>query len=78
VSDRCCPSCRRPWCLLTVEELCELLNISSRTVYRMVAEGRLPPPLRLSHRVARWHEEDVFAWLEKERAAATKVAPPEQ
>jgi predicted DNA-binding transcriptional regulator AlpA len=45
--------------LLTPREVCERLGISRTTLYRRMADGRLPEPLRLSERVLRWRVEDI-------------------
>jgi predicted DNA-binding transcriptional regulator AlpA len=57
--------------LLTVREVAAWLGVSTRTVYRLVAAGTFPPPIRYSHKTARWFGSDVRRHLErlrKERA----------
>ncbi|MFO0839908.1 MAG: helix-turn-helix domain-containing protein [Phycisphaerae bacterium] len=48
--------------LLTVQQVAKLLNISCRQVYKLVASGRLPVPVRLGRSV-RWRESDLAAFL---------------
>jgi excisionase family DNA binding protein len=50
--------------LLTVEEVADLLKVCQRTVWRWVAQGRLPAPLRCSRRCVRWRASAVRAHLE--------------
>jgi excisionase family DNA binding protein len=49
--------------LLTVNELAELLNISSGTIYHWLSEDRLPV-VRFSKRCVRFRESDVESLLE--------------
>lgn len=51
--------------LLTVRQLAELLQVSTRTVWRMQSAGELPEPIRISHRV-RWRRDDVEEWLRRQ------------
>lgn len=54
--------------MLTVDQVAERLGVHRRTIERMVAEGTLPPPLRLSQRILRWEESAVTKWLQAQRA----------
>jgi len=40
--------------MIDVREVAVRLGVSVRTVYRLVAEGRIPPPIRLRGKVLRW------------------------
>lgn len=46
--------------LLTADEVAAWLGIARPSVYRMVADGRLPSPLKLG-RVVRWREAELMA-----------------
>jgi excisionase family DNA binding protein len=49
--------------LLTVSDLCERLQLSKRTISRMVAAGdRLPRPVQIGRNV-RWTESDIEEWI---------------
>lgn len=51
--------------LLTVKEVAAHLNISSRTVYRMVHQGLIP-----AHRVGglwRFRAQEIYAWVQAAR-----------
>jgi prophage regulatory protein len=54
--------------LLTVHCLMKLLKVSERTIWRYVAEGKLPPPIRLTSRCTRWRKSDVDQALAKAQA----------
>lgn len=41
-----------------------LVPISPATLWRMVADGRFPKPVKLSARVTAWRAEEVHAWLQ--------------
>lgn len=45
-----------------------LLPFSSATLWRMVADGRFPKPLRLADRITAWSAESVDAWRAEHRA----------
>jgi excisionase family DNA binding protein len=40
--------------LMTVQQVAALLNVTRRTVWRLVKSGHLPQPLRVSPRLRRW------------------------
>jgi len=48
---------------LSVGKVAELLDVSSRTVWRLVAEGVLPKPVVLGKQLRRWRLADVEARL---------------
>ena len=46
--------------MLDVKEIANTFNISTRTVWRAVARGNLPSPVRIG-RCCRWFLEDVLS-----------------
>lgn len=48
--------------LVPVGTVAHLLQVSKRTVWRLVSAGQLIPPRRLGG-VVRWHLEELKAWL---------------
>ena len=50
--------------LLKIAEVQRMTGLSRAGVYKMVADGRLPPPVRFSSRCVRWHEAEVLAKIE--------------
>ncbi len=50
--------------LLTVREVADWLQTSTRTVWRLVSASNLPQPLRLSKRTVRWRISDIRKWIE--------------
>jgi prophage regulatory protein len=49
--------------LIDVREVARLLTVSSRTVERMVDEGRFPQPVRMGGRLVRWPRASVVQWV---------------
>ncbi len=68
--------------LLTVREVALRLKVSPRQVWKLLASGRMPEPLRLSRSV-RWRKSDLNEWVrlgcvsrdEYEAARAAGVRP---
>jgi excisionase family DNA binding protein len=54
---------------LTEKDLAELLGVSTRTVRRMEADGRIPRGKRIGQRIVRWSESTINTWFEKRRSA---------
>lgn len=48
--------------LLTDEGLAELLQVSRRQIWKLLARGVLPEPTRLGRSV-RWRASDIEAWI---------------
>lgn len=55
--------------LLTVQEVAVRLSICTRTVWRKVARGDLPPPVRLGRRLPRWRSGDLARYIARLGAA---------
>lgn len=49
--------------MINVREVASILNISTRSVWRLVATGELPKPVRFG-RSARWRLADIEACIE--------------
>lgn len=50
--------------MIDVREVARILNVSPRTVWRLVSRGDLPPPGRFGRSV-RWRAEDICACINK-------------
>lgn len=48
--------------LLKADEVGEMLNLSTRQIYRLEKEGKMPAAVHLSRSV-RWLESEINAWL---------------
>ncbi len=49
--------------LLAVQEVAHRLNMSIRTVHRLVARGVLPPPVRFNRKLVRWKKSDIDHYI---------------
>jgi excisionase family DNA binding protein len=53
---------------LTVEEVAQLLGVSQRSIWKWVAAGTFPRPVKIGgSRAARWLRRDIEAHLEEQR-----------
>lgn len=50
--------------LLTADDVAALLNVSERTLWRLLSAGKVPKPVRIG-RSTRWRAEDVREWVQK-------------
>jgi excisionase family DNA binding protein len=49
--------------LINAEQVANILNISERTLWRLVSAGKVPQPVRIG-RSARWRVHEIHAWIE--------------
>lgn len=63
----------RPVRLLTVGEVADLFQVSPRTVFRWMAQGRLPA-IRVGN-ITRVRPEDLEAFFESHRSLQTRGRP---
>lgn len=61
---------------VSVADVAELLDVSRRHIWKLLASGRMPAPIRLGRSV-RWRADELRAWLdagcpERERWEAMK------
>lgn len=50
--------------LIRLTQVMECTGLARSTVYKFIAEGDFPKPVKLGVRVAAWVEAEVFAWIE--------------
>ena len=55
--------------LLTSRQVADLLDISVRSVFRLVEQGRLPQPRRWSRKLVRWSRAEVLEFCERKTDA---------
>lgn len=60
----------RPLCLLRLPKVVERTGKSRSAIYRGVAEGTFPKPVRASARSVAWVEAEVEAWIAQRIAAS--------
>ena len=49
------------------------LPVSRSTIWRWVAEGRFPKPVKLSARVSAWRVQDIEDWMKETEGGAETV-----
>lgn len=49
--------------MIDVREVATILKVSTRSVWRLVARGELPAPIRVG-RAARWRVAQIEAWID--------------
>ena len=57
---------------LTIAEVAQLLKLSPRTVRRLVAAGKLPPPIRLTGRIVRFDVREINEYLARQKHAKAR------
>jgi excisionase family DNA binding protein len=62
-----------PPLLVTSEEVARLMQISERTLWRLLSAGKVPEPVRIG-RSTRWRLNDVRRWIE-EGCPGAAIAP---
>ncbi len=50
--------------LLRIQTVVHATGLSTATIYRKVALGEFPTPVRLGRRCTRWKAADVRAWIQ--------------
>ena len=50
--------------LMSRKQVEELAGIGRSTIYKMMAEGRFPRPVKISEYGVRWIRSEVEAWIE--------------
>lgn len=50
--------------LLRLAEVRRLVGLSKPTIYRLIAAGRFPKPVKLSKSAVAWKFDEVVAWTE--------------
>jgi prophage regulatory protein len=61
--------------LLTVWQVSEMTTLPKPSIYRKIAEGDFPAPIRLGERRSAWKLSDVLAWIDsRARGCGAPVA----
>ena len=54
----------------------EITGLSRSSIYRLMARGEFPRPVRVGPAAVRWRESDITAWLESRPIARSELGPP--
>lgn len=52
--------------LLKLKEVAEMVTVSHRKIWRDIAAGKFPQPIKLGKKTTRWWESDVLRFLRGE------------
>ena len=61
--------------LLTIREVAQMFRVNVSTIYRLVREGEIPAPIRISPTSTRWRADEIKAWLD-ERPRSVDIPAP--
>ena len=50
--------------LLTAKDVARRLSIGVRTLWRLVADGKLPQPIRYTRKLVRWKTADIDRYIQ--------------
>ena len=50
--------------LLAAKDVARRLSVSVRTIWRLVAEGQFPQPVRYSRKLVRWKASDIDRYIQ--------------
>ncbi len=61
------------YALLTIQTVCAITGLERRFIYRAIAAGSFPPPVRIGNsRHTRWRAVDVSAWANSHKTSVPK------
>ncbi|AOE49263.1 helix-turn-helix transcriptional regulator [Kangiella sediminilitoris] len=63
---------RQPHRVLRLKDVMAKLGVSRSTVYKLVADNKLPKPISLGARSIGWIEKSIDSWLEKQEEKANQ------
>ena len=56
--------------LLSLRDLIAKVRISRSQIYKLIGEGKLPAPIKVSEKSSRWILSEIDQWLEERKAAS--------
>ena len=61
--------------LIPIDTVCQTVGVSPATLYRLIAAGRFPAPIKIGVRAARWRSDEVRAHIERLSEARAVSTP---
>jgi predicted DNA-binding transcriptional regulator AlpA len=49
--------------MLKVSDVSNMLGVSPKTVRNWIADGTIPPPVKINSRILRWDEDVIKEWI---------------
>jgi prophage regulatory protein len=50
--------------LISAEDVARMMDISERTLWRLLSAGKVPPPVRIG-RSTRWRLAEIRSWIDR-------------
>ena len=64
--------------LLTRKQVEEITGLSRSFIYRLMASGDFPRPVRVGIAAVSWRESDIAVWMESRPIAKGDLDPPDE
>ena len=63
--------------LLTRQQVEKMLGIRRSTIYKLMRQGKLPEPIKISSGCVRWRKAELEDWINSRPKAAGEVPRPQ-
>lgn len=50
--------------LIRMKTVMVLTGLARSTIYKLIHQGRFPPPLKIGERIVAWRAADILDWVE--------------
>jgi prophage regulatory protein len=50
--------------LLKLDEVKRRVGLGKSMIYRLIQDGRFPPPYKISASASRWSDHEIVAWID--------------
>ncbi|KZZ62018.1 hypothetical protein A3762_13815 [Oleiphilus sp. HI0125] len=57
---------------LRLPDVMQMTGLARATVYSLIAQGKFPPPVKLSERSSAWVSSEIDEWMSERIAASRK------
>lgn len=58
-----------PDSLLKLKQVCEIVGMKKSSIYKAIADGEFPPPVKIGKRAVGWLASIIFEWVAKRPSA---------
>lgn len=55
--------------ILRLADVRACTGLGRSSIYRLMSEGRFPPPVKLTDRAVGWREEEITTWIQSREPA---------
>ena len=50
--------------LINIRQVSEIVGLSRSVIYRLIREGKFPPPLKITKYASRWKISEINQWID--------------